>query len=145
MNRIAMIFGCVVVFTTAALAQPQQKPQTTPAAAPSPAAKVTIEGLVRDLACPIENPKASATEFNLECALECARNGSPLVIQTKDGLLYFPISDSTPDKDQHEKLMPFVGKYIRASGTLYERKGTRAIAISEITEMKDVHLTTDAK
>jgi hypothetical protein len=41
--------------------------------------------------------------------------------------------------------MPFVGKYIRASGTLYERKGTRAIAISEITEMKDVHLTTDAK
>jgi hypothetical protein len=145
MTRIALICLVAVFGTAAVLAQPQSKPQTTPAATPSPAPKVTIEGLVRDLACPIENPKASATEFNLECALECARNGSPLVIQTKNGVLYFPISDSTPDKDQHEKLMPFVGKYIRASGTVYEREGTRAIAITEIKEMKDVHLTTDAK
>ena len=145
MTRIALICLVAVFGTAAVLAQPQSRPQTTPAATPSPAPKVTIEGLVRDLACPIENPKASATEFNLECALECARNGSPLVIQTKNGVLYFPISDSTPDKDQHEKLMPFVGKYIRASGTVYEREGTRAIAITEIKEMKDVHLTTDAK
>jgi hypothetical protein len=145
MTRIALICLVAVFGTAAVLAQPQSRPQTTPAATPSPAPKVTIEGLIRDLACPIENPKASATEFNLECALECVRNGSPLVIQTKNGVFYFPISDSTPDKDQHEKLMPFVGKYIRASGTVYERQGTRAIAITEIKEMKDVHLTTDAK
>jgi hypothetical protein len=145
MNRIALIWLVAVFGTAAVLAQPQPKPQTAPASTSSPAPKVAIEGLVRDLACPIENPKASATVFNLECALECARNGSPLVIQTKNGVLYFPISDSTPDKDQHEKLMPFVGKYIRAIGTVYEREGTRAIAITEIKEMKEVHLTTDAK
>jgi hypothetical protein len=50
-----------------------------------------------------------------------------------------------PDTDQRERLMPFVGKYVRASGTVFERKGTRAIVITEIKEMKDVHLTTDAK
>jgi hypothetical protein len=39
--------------------------------------------------------------------------------------------------------MPFVGKYVRASGIVFERNGTRAIVITEITEMKDVHLTVD--
>jgi len=57
--------------------------------------------------------------------------------------LYIPISGSMPDTDQREKLMPFVGKYVRASGTVFERKGTRAIVISEIKEMKNVHLTTN--
>jgi DNA/RNA endonuclease YhcR with UshA esterase domain len=145
MNRIALICFVAVFSTATVLAQPAPSPQSTPAVTSSPAAKVTIEGLVRDLACPIQNPEAKATKFNLECALECARNGSPLVIQTQDGVLYFPISDSTPDKDQHEKLMPFVGKYVRVVGTVYERKGTRAIAMTEIKEMKNVHLTTDAK
>ena len=41
--------------------------------------------------------------------------------------------------------MAFVGKYVSAIGTVYERTGTRAIAITEIKEMKNVHLTTDAK
>ena len=145
MNRIALICIVVAFNTAAVVAQSQPNPQTTPTAAATPTAKVTIEGLVRDLACPIQNPAAKATEFNLECALECARNGSPLVIQTKDGLLYIPISDAIPDKDQREKLMPFVGKYVSAVGTVYERKGTRAVAITEIKEMKNVRLTTDAK
>jgi hypothetical protein len=50
-----------------------------------------------------------------------------------------------PDEDQHKKLMPFVGKYVHARGTVFERKGTHAIVISEINEIKDVHLITDAK
>ena len=50
-----------------------------------------------------------------------------------------------PDTDQREKLMPFVGKYVRTTGTVFERKGTHAIVVSDIKEMKDVQLTTDAK
>jgi len=46
-----------------------------------------------------------------------------------------------PDINQRQKLMPFLGKYVRASGTVYERKGTHAIMIDEIKELKDVHLT----
>lgn len=104
-----------------------------------------IEGLVRDIACPMQNLNAKATEFNLQCALDCARKGSPLIIQTQSGELYIPISDSMPDIDQRGKLMSFVGKYVRASGTIYERKGTRAIVIRNIEEMKNVHLKTDAQ
>jgi hypothetical protein len=59
-----------------------------------------IEGLIRDIACPIQNEAATATRLNLKCAQECARLGSPLVVLTNDGVLYTPISVSMPDTDQ---------------------------------------------
>jgi hypothetical protein len=144
-NCIALI--CLVagytIATAFALAQASQPTgQKTTSSQPS---TVTIEGLVRDIACPIQNPQAKATNFNLQCVLECARNGSPLIVQTREGELYIPISDSMPDKSQRANLMPFVGKFVRVRGAVFERKGTRAIAITEIKEMKNVHLTTDAK
>jgi hypothetical protein len=63
---------------------------------------------------------------------------SPLVILTKEDRPYFPISAKMPDTDQRQVLMPFVGKYVRASGIVFERTGTHAIVITEIKEMKDV-------
>lgn len=106
----------------------------------------TIEGLVRDIACPIQNLDSTATtHISEKCVLACVRAGSPLAILTKDGNLYLPISDKMPDTDQREKLMPFVGKYVRASGEAFERRGTRAIVIAEIEEMKGVHLTIEEK
>jgi hypothetical protein len=100
--------------------------------------KVTIEGLVRDVACPIQNLDGNATSMSLECVMGCVKGGSPIAILTKDGDLYLPISDKMPDVDQRTKLMPFVGKYVRATGIAFERNGTRAIVISEIVEVKDV-------
>lgn len=137
-----LLVGCGFAATILALPKPSSQSQTEPQSNKS---NVTIEGLVRDIACPIQNLEANATEFNMQCAVECARHGSPLVIQTKDGTLYIPISGSMPDTDQRPKIMPFVGKYVRASGTVYERKGTRAIVISKIEELKDVHLKTNAQ
>ena len=105
---------------------------------------MTIEGLVRDLACPVQNPAGTATNFDLKCTLDCVRHGSPIIILTKDGFIYFPISADMPDSGQREKMMPFVGKYVQATGAVFERKGTRAIAISRIKELKNVHLDTPA-
>ncbi|SRR5260370_34739896 len=92
------------------------------AEAPSHELKATVEGLVRDVACPIQNLEATATHLSMKCLRACAKNGSPLVILTKDGELYLPISDKMPDRDQRQKLMPFLGKYVRATGTVYERR-----------------------
>ena len=50
------------------------------------AASASIEGLVRDIACPIQNKEATATTFNLSCAIQCARRGSPLIILTKEAV-----------------------------------------------------------
>lgn len=105
---------------------------------------MVIEGLVRDVACPIQNHESTATNFSLECALACAKSGSPLVILTKAGDIYFPISDKMPDPSQRQLLMPFIGKYVHASGEVFERNGTRAIAIKEIHEMKGQRLNAKA-
>jgi hypothetical protein len=123
------------------LALSQAAKDTPKSQPPAHESKATIEGLVRDVACPIQNLEATATHLSMECLRACARSGSPLVILTPQGELYFPISDKMPDTDQRQRLMPFLGKYVQVSGTVYERKGTHAMAIGEIKELKDVHLT----
>lgn len=133
---------CFMVYASMSILALSQSAKDTPNAdAPAHESKATIEGLVRDVACPIQNLEATATHLSMKCLLACARKGSPLVILTKDGDLYLPISGEMPDTDQRQTLMPFLGKYVRVSGTVYERKGTHAIVISEIKELKDVHLT----
>jgi hypothetical protein len=139
---ICLLASCGVVSVLAA----SHSPQTTSMAGDrANASKATIEGLVRDVACPIQNLDGTATNLSLKCVRDCVRGGSPLVILTQDGHLYFPISAKMPDADQRQKLMPFVGKYVRASGTVFERTGTHAIVIAEIQEMKDIHLKTDGQ
>src|SRR5579872_1932990 len=104
------------------------------------APSASIEGLVRDIACPVQNKEATATTFNLSCAIQCARRGSPLIILTKEGKIYIPISNLMPDYSQRKRLMPFIGKYVRATGKVYERDGTRAIVIDQINVLSGVHL-----
>jgi len=133
---LVLVIGSIVTIGTRSFAQDQ-----------SSAAKKTdsvVEGLVRDVACPIQNHKSTAIAFNRDCALECAKAGSPLIILTKAGDIYFPISDEMPDSSQRKKMMPFVGKYVRAVGKVNERNGTRTIAIAEFKEMPEVKLNTGA-
>jgi hypothetical protein len=135
---LCLIAGCGL---TSILGPPQLSKSTPQADASPHQPTTTIEGLVRDIACPIQNQEATATHLSMKCLLECAKRGSPLVILSKDGDLYLPISNQMPDTDQRQKLVPFLGKYVRVRGTVYERKGTRAIVIANIKELKDVHLT----
>jgi len=122
-----------------------QSPQITTdmAGARANVSNETIEGLVRDVACPIQNLDNHPTSMSTKCVQDCLKGGSPLVILTKDDRLYFPISPKMPDTDQRQKLMPFIGKYVRASGIVFERTGTHAIVITEIKEMKEVTVKDD--
>ncbi len=140
--RLCLLAGCGVASIVAALPPPQK---TSMEGSRANKSKATIEGLVRDIACPIQNLDGNATHMSMKCVLGCVRAGSPLVILTKDGDLYLPISDKMPDYDQRQKLMPFVGKYVRANGIVFERNGTRAIVITEIAEMKEVHVTLEGE
>jgi hypothetical protein len=133
---IATAFSAVLIYPVLARQGTRMVPDAKP---------VTIEGVVRDLACPIQGPAGPATSLSLQCTLDCVKHGSPIIILTKAGLIYFPISADMPDTDQHEKMMPFVGKYVQATGPVFTRKGTRAIAITQIKELKSVHLDTDAR
>ena len=71
----------------------------------------------------MQNHKSTSTDFNLDCAIACAKSGSPLIILTKSGDIYFPMSDVMPDPSQRERLLPLVGKQVRITGTVYRRNG----------------------
>ncbi len=134
---------CLLACCEIVLAASQPSLKTSMEASRANRSQVTIEGLVRDMACPIQNLDGHATSLSLKCARACVRAGSPIAILTRDGDLYQPISDKMPDYSQMKKLMPFVGKYVRVNGIAFERNGTHAIVIAEIREMKEVHVTID--
>ncbi len=95
----------------------------------------TVLGYVRDVGCLMRHPDV-LKPVN-DCAVMCAKAGSPLVIAAKDGALYTPISPTIPDTSQRARLMPLVGKYVRVRGRLFERAGMKTIAIEEIEAAAD--------
>lgn len=96
---------------------------------------MTIHGYVRDVACLVRHP--DALKPTNDCALMCAKKGSPIFIVSKDGALYLPISNTIPDTSQQERLMPFVGKYVEVIGKVFERSGLKAIDINDIQAADD--------
>jgi hypothetical protein len=141
MNRILLfcvLTGCCFAVM---VATPKPIQKTSMEGARANRSEATIEGLVRDIACPMQNLDGDATHLSLKCVRDCVKAGSPIGILTKGGEIYLPISDKMPDYSQRQRLMPFVGKYVQVKGISFERNGTHAIVITEITEMKGVRLT----
>jgi hypothetical protein len=91
---------------------------------------VTVKGYVLDSACAFT--KGLKKPISAQCAQACAKAGSPLVILADSGTVYWPIADSTPASGQNEKLLPFAGQEVTASGKAYERGGSTAIVIEKI-------------
>jgi hypothetical protein len=94
----------------------------------------TIKGYVLDSACAFT--KGLKKPISVECATACAKAGSPLVILTDDGTVYWPISDATPAHGQNERLMEFAGRRVSVKGTVYQRGGSRAVVIATIEALK---------
>ena len=55
---------------------------------------VTVKGYVLDSACAYT--KGLKKPISAQCAVACAKAGSPLVILADDGTIYWPIADTTP-------------------------------------------------
>lgn len=142
MRKRAFVLTGAAILLSALCVLAQEKNASSPQ---TKSGRDAVEGLVRDIACPIQNAEATATNFNLQCALACAKQGSPLIILSKQGAIYIPISNGMPDKNQRERLMPFLGRWVRVTGHIYTRAGTHAIAIDSIQEVKGVHLNSNAQ
>lgn len=91
---------------------------------------VTVEGYVLDSACAFT--KGLKKPISSECAMACAKAGSPLVILTDNGTIYWPIADTTPSSGQNEKLLAFAGQQVTASRKLFQRGGSSALVIEKI-------------
>jgi hypothetical protein len=94
----------------------------------------TIKGYVLDSACAFT--KGLKKPISAECATACAKAGSPLVILTDSGAIYWPIADTTPSSGQNDRLLPFAGQKVTAVGKVFERGGSTAIVIEKIEPQK---------
>jgi len=127
---MAAIFLCAVVSYSQS-APPHLDSSNMPADLNGTAGSVT--GYVRDLACPYRNrSKEAAKPPDDVCVKACAKAGAPLGIITPDGMIFNVISHTMPDTDERERLIPYVAKTVRATGQLFERNGSHAIAIDKI-------------
>jgi hypothetical protein len=107
----------VVVMLAAATSGAQQK-------------STVVKGWVLDSACAFT--KNLKKPISRECALSCAKAGSPLVILADDGTIDWPISDAMPATGQNPRLMEFAGLKVTVKGKVFERSGSRAIVIEQI-------------
>jgi hypothetical protein len=144
MKILATTIGIAFLLAVTAFAQQehhQATPSNTTSTTQNPQANdeekgtpAVVIGYVRDVACLVQNHKAGAATSKIaqQCLQDCIRGGSPIVLLGEDGILYTPISPETPDKDVRSKMLPYAGKYVKASGTVYERGGLHAFAIEKI-------------
>jgi hypothetical protein len=118
--RISLVF----VFVAATLAASSDAGKTA-----------TVKGYVLDSACAFT--KDLDKPISKECATACAKAGSPLVILTDNGTIYWPIADTTPSSGQNDKLLPFAGQKVTASGKVFQRGGSSALVIEKIEALTD--------
>lgn len=100
----------------------------------SAAEKKTVTGFVLDSACAFT--KNLSKPVSMECAVACARKGSPLVILRDGGPIYWPISESMPAEGQNSRLLPYAGQRVTVTGRVYVRDGSHAIVIDNIEPSK---------
>jgi hypothetical protein len=96
---------------------------------------VAVKGYVLDSACAFT--KGLSKPISADCARACAKAGSPLVILAGDGTIYWPIADTTPSSGQNEKLMPFAGQTVKATGKVFQRGGSSALVVETIEAVND--------
>ena len=72
----------------------------------------------------------SKGETHAKCAEACAKNFVPLAILDEHGTLFMPIA--VEHKNQNAKLMPFIEKRVKVSGTILEKGGLKGIAIKTV-------------
>jgi len=94
----------------------------------------TVNGYVLDSACAFT--KGVKKPISADCATACAKAGSPLVILSDNGTIYWPIADTTPSSGQNDKLLPFAGQKVTASGKVFTRGGSAAIVIEKLEAQK---------
>jgi hypothetical protein len=92
--------------------------------------KAAVHGFVVDSACAFVKNLKNKVDAN--CAAACARAGSPLLIMADDGSLYWPIAEVMPAANQNPRLMEFAGQRVIATGKVYDRGGSRAIALERV-------------
>lgn len=125
--RIKTMFA--VLFFSAVLAAAQEKKEKE-------SVTVGVVGYLRDAGCVHRSPQVVKPVPN-GCLEACVRAGSPLVLLTKSEQVYHPISSKIPDVDIRAELLPYAGKLVKITGHIFDRGGSKAIAVEHIEVVND--------
>ena len=91
--------------------------------------EITMTSLVVDTGCYMSHN--SKGEKHISCATACAKAGVPLaLLDESTGTLYIPVASD--HKNQNEKLMPFIEKKVKVTGTVIEKGGVKGFAIKSV-------------
>lgn len=89
----------------------------------------TMTSLVVDTGCYMSHN--SKGEKHETCATACAKAGVPLaLLDEASGTLYIPVASD--HKNPNAKLMPFIEKKVKVTGTLIEKGGVKGFVIKTI-------------
>lgn len=95
--------------------------------------EVEFTGLVVDTGCYISHN--SKGDKHTACATSCARAGVPLaILEDATNVVYIPIA--VDHKNQNEKLMPFIERKVKVTGTVMEKGGVKGVAIKVVEAVK---------
>ncbi len=89
---------------------------------------VSFTGTVVDSGCYFAHE--GMEKGHASCATMCARNGIPLAIVDDSGKLYMVLGND--HKNPNTRLMPFVEKRVKVTGTLVEKGGMSGLSIKTI-------------
>jgi len=89
---------------------------------------VTLKATVVDTGCYFAH--AEMEKGHTACATMCAKNGIPLALVDDAGKLYMVIGND--HKNPNTRLMPFVEKKVKVTGTLVEKGGMSGVSIKTI-------------
>lgn len=93
--------------------------------------EITIVGEVVDANCYMQDGSEATGTGHKDCAVTCAKAGSPLAILTKDGVLYYPISGM--GKTPNDRLIEYIAEKVEAKGKYYSQGNSNiGIKISSI-------------
>jgi len=94
--------------------------------------EITVTGEVVDANCYMQDGMDATGSGHKDCAVTCAKSGSPLAILTKDGTLYYPIAGM--GKNPNDQLMDYIADQVTVKGKYYSQ-GNSSMGI-KITTVK---------
>ncbi|HKY60831.1 MAG TPA: hypothetical protein VJP59_07465 [Gemmatimonadota bacterium] len=91
----------------------------------------SVEGQVVDVSCYLA--QGLKGEVHRQCAEICTNDlGIPLNILDDDGTLWQLVDDDMPGHDQSPTVVQYAEQRVRATGTLIEKGGNKAIIVKDV-------------
>lgn len=91
----------------------------------------SVEGQVVDVSCYLA--QGLKGETHRQCAEICANDlGIPLNILDDDGNLWQLVDDDMPGHDQNPTVVQYAEQRVRATGTLIDKGGNKAIIVKDV-------------